>query len=240
MKNVLKSFFVAIAAAVLMVSCLDNSTVDNPSSSAFVVANASPNTPSLGVYVNGQLVDTAFKPGRALGYYSAAPGSYQFIYAQDTGGGIRTVDSSVFTFANNKVYSVFTIDSFPDIRSVAVEDDFYKPSSDSVLIRFFHFSPDAGQINVFLDDTTTSAAGVNYFSSRTFNDQATVTTNQDFTRITSGYYRVSFVPTNSTTPVFDTVLNLSGATVRTLFARGFATTDSASQRLSLGQIVNLQ
>jgi hypothetical protein len=92
----------------------------------------------------------------------------------------------------DQVYSTFLIDTVPNTKAVIVNDDLDDPKPGKVKIRFFNFCLNAPALDVVLQGTTTKL-----FSSRTFNDQATTTSHENFIEVDAGNY--TFVFTNAAT-----------------------------------------
>ncbi|HRH50197.1 MAG TPA: DUF4397 domain-containing protein [Panacibacter sp.] len=227
-----RSIFVIAASALVLVvsSCkINNSNTTTPPVSSFAVVHASPDAPNLNVYANGGVVVQNFAYGSDTGYYVVQPGIYN-IQMVSAATSAALVNQDV-TIEPNKAYSIFAIDSLSKIKAVAVEDNFTVPSSDSVRIRFLHFSPNAPAVDILNGSTI-------LFSNRNFNDQQTNAALAQFTTIAAGTYNLEVNLAGSSTSVLslpNTVLQ--GGKVYTIYAKGFAG-GLGTQALGVGTIIH--
>lgn len=229
MKKTLFSLLGGLAAIVGVVSC--NTKNDNTTLpvSSFGVVNASPDSGNIDVYVGGSVAAQNFVYGSDTGYFAINPGTYSLQVAPS--GTSNFVINSNITFNPATNYSVFTIDS----ASAVVTDSFTVPSTDSVLVRFFHFSPNAPAVDVAV------AGGSTWFSNRTFNDQAANTGYQSFVTIPAGTYNLEVRAAGTSTVVLPLPsVSLLGGKVYTLYARGIVGATGTTQPLSLGTVVHNQ
>jgi hypothetical protein len=216
----------------LVLSCNDNNT-SNPSLGYFLVANVSPDAPSLSLTVNSNVIDTGLSFGTFTPYYSANAGTYNFAF-YPSGSSTAAVTNNVNIEAN-KVYSYFLVDSFSEVKSSIVPDVFAKPPGDSVYVRFFNFSPNLPQ-PISLVDSATGNALASPFISRTFNDQAVSSTYANFTEILAGNFTLQLKLADGTI-LWSHAGNLEGGKVYTLFAQG-TYNGTGAQAFGLGQILN--
>ncbi|MFT4154647.1 DUF4397 domain-containing protein [Parafilimonas sp.] len=219
----------AVAFGILsFASCLkENDGTTNPTQSALMVANYSPDASSLYVTLNSKSYISGLSYGYLAGYSLVTAGTYD--------AGIASSSSSILsdsiTLEANKYYSYFIIDSLASLTYAFFEDNLVEPSSDSVYVRFLHFSPDAGTIN-FRDSATE-----NYFSkSRTFNDQEATTAYTAFTRMAAD--TITFQLINADSAIIASQKDtLVGGHIYTILAKGFLN-GTASDTLAVGTIQN--
>ena len=218
---------VSVCMMMIVASCNSKNDNTNPQQGFFLVTNISPDAPPLNVYVNSTLLGSGLSYGVYTPYYGATAGGYTFSF---TDASNATVLSNTVTLAVNKKYSYFLVDSFGAMKSSFVEDNFVAPGADSVSIRFFNLSPDAGPVKL-----ADSASNTSLYT-RDFNDQSSVSSYANFDRIPAGIY--TFQLRN----IYDSVIaskvdTLSGAHVYTIFAKGFYK-GAGSQGIGIGQINN--
>ena len=227
-----KSIFVIAASALVLgvSSCkINNSGTTTPPVSSFAVVHASPDAPNLNVYANGAIVVQNFTYGSDTGYYTVQPGTYSIQMVSATTSAALVNEDVII--APSKAYSIFAIDSLNKIKAVAVEDNFTVPSSDSVRIRFFHFSPNAAAVDIVNGSSV-------LFSNRSFNDQQTNTTLAQFITIAAGTYNLGVNLAGTSTSVLslpNTILQ--GGKVYTIYAKGFAG-GLGAQALGVGTIIH--
>jgi hypothetical protein len=139
----------------------------------------------------------------ALPYYTVEPKAASVI-SYDVPTNTSSWGKITKDLVDGQVYSSFLIDTVPNTKAVLVTDDLDDPTPGKVKIRFFNFCPNSPALDVVLQGTTTKV-----FSSRTFNDQATTTTHQNFIEVDAGNY--TFLFNNAAT----------GATVFTMAVQTF-------------------
>lgn len=227
----MKKFAIILSVCVCMMmmatSCNSKNDNINPQQGLFLITNISPDAAPLNVYVNSTSLPYSLSYGVYTPYYGATAGVYTFSF---TDASNNTVLSNTVTLAVNKKYSYFLVDSFKAITSSFVEDNFVTPGADSVYIRFFNLSPDAGTLQ--LADSTSDSS----LYTRDFNDQSTTSSYTNFDRIQAGIY--TFQLRN----IYDSVIatrvdTLSESHVYTIFAKGFYK-GSGTQAIGIGQISN--
>ena len=231
MKKLFVYFTIFAALIVFSYSCnIDNSNT-NPPNATFAYVQASPDAGNLDVYANGGVIALNFPYTHDTGYYLAQPGIYDLKAAQ-TGTFNYLVDQNI-TFEAGKAYSVFTIDSASKMKVALVSDSLNAPSTDSPKIRFFNFSPNEGSVDLGI-----SGVGTPWYTSRTFNDQATTTTYQNFVTIPAGTYNLQALQagtSNIEASAPSTVL--TGGKIYTIYLKGFKG-GTGAQELGIGTVVH--
>src|SRR5438552_3159089 len=205
---------ITTAACIMLfaVSCsVDNGSDTNPQQGFFLVANISPDSKPLNVYVNGSPLGSGLSFGIYTPYYSTTAGSYTFSFTDSAN---NTLLSNTVSIEAQKTYDYYLIDSFSKLKSAFVENDYVLPGTDSVLIRFFNFSPNSAQV------TLADAVAGDLFTNRYFNDQAGSPAYVSYTKMPAGIYNLQLKN------VYDSVLStrtdtLSGGHVYSIFAKGF-------------------
>ncbi|QEC66022.1 DUF4397 domain-containing protein [Panacibacter ginsenosidivorans] len=231
MKKTLFSLLGSLAVVAGVVSCTTKDQNTIPPVATFGVVHASPDAGNVDVYVGGSLAAQNFAYGSDTGYFAVTPGIYTLQVAP-TGTTNFVINTNV-TFSPATTYSVFAIDSLSAIKAAVVTDSFTTPSTDSVRVRFFHFSPDAPAVDVAI------AGGSTLFSNRTFNDQSTNTSYQSFATLAAGTYNLEVRAAGTSTIVLPVPITLEGGKVYTLYAKGFLT-GTGTQALGVGTVVHNQ
>ena len=229
MKKILGIASAVFSLFIIFSSCSLDSGTTNPETGFFLVANVSPNAPRVNVSINSvPFVDT-LAYGKYTPYVSAPAGLYNFNFYPE--GSATSVLNNSISLAANKVYSYFVIDSFSKVQSAVVEDIIIAPSSDSIRIRFFNFSPNLPPVDVI-----DSAANAVLFSIRGFNDQANNPGLATFNRLKAGTYTLQLKPVGGSI-IYSTQVTLTGGKAYTLFAKGF-NGGTGDQALGIGQMQN--
>jgi uncharacterized protein DUF4397 len=235
MKKIILGTVAVLSSLIFLNSCtLDNNSTTQPQSGAFLLANASPTSPTLSVYFNStaQIFDT-LRFGDYTPYAGPVnPGTYDFIVDSFGTANPAKLKSTV-TIEANKYYSYFIIDSFNKVKASFINDVFKVPSGDSAYIRFFNFCPNATSPLSLVN----SADNHIWFDSRTFNDQSTNPQYIAFQEVPKGTYNFQLQniagDTLKTTPI-----TLTGGYVYTLFAKGVIGSADTTRALSIGKLQN--
>lgn len=226
----MKKVFLCSLLAAMLLSCNDETTVPTIGSAVQYVNTIPVDTANLDVFNNQILIDTGLIFGDNTPYYLAEPGTNNVSFNNHSNN--AQVASIITDFASNTFYSVFAIQDGSTNAAVIVQDRIFVPSLDSCFVRFLHFSPDAGGVDVAI------TGGETLFLSRTYNDQESNSTKSEFTRLLAGTYDLEVRPIGSGTALLSlpgTVLE--GGKVYTIYARGLVA-GTSPYNLGAGIIVN--
>jgi hypothetical protein len=200
------------------VSCIKKD--DLAQISQVLLVPLSPDAAAVDFSINDQVLATTVGYSTTVGtvtytlpYYTVAPGTTKIEYNIT---GTETPYASVSTpIENDQAYSTFLIDSASRIKLALVKDNVTEPTPGKVKLRFFHFSPNAGALDV------AKSGGAVLFTNRSFNDQTNAAL-QEYIEVDPGLYQFVFRATGTTTPALYTTssLNLLPDRVYTLAARG--------------------
>lgn len=188
----------------------------------------SPNAAAVDFSINGTLYATTvayttqtastFTPTvrYTFPYYTLEPKSGSTIAYNFTG--VPTPMASVTKdLEDEKIYSTFLIDSAHEVKVALVNDNLSDPTSGKVKIRFFHFSPNTVPLDVSIQGATGKL-----YTNRSFNDQATTTTHENFIEIDAGTYTFLFTNTTTGATVYTTTAQaLLPDRIYTIAVRGF-------------------
>lgn len=210
MKNYLRLAMLAILP-VAMVSCSDddNNPMNSTQNARVMAVHASPDAPSVDLYVDDTKVGSNLPFPDATAYLIVEAGSRNVqvkVYNTST----TVIDADVDVTAS-KNYSVFAVDSVSKISAIVLEDNLAAPAAGKAHVRFIHLSPNAPAVNITLTDGTVVFGDVSFKGY------------EDFTPLDAGTYhlQVRDAATNNTV-----VLNLPGIALQagkiyTVFAKGF-------------------
>jgi hypothetical protein len=220
-----------MAMLIAVTSCsVGSSGTTNPQQGFFLVANVSPDSDPLNIFINNSPFLQSLGYGSYTQYYGAGAGSYSFTFY---GTSTTPVLSNTVTIDAAKTYSYFVVDSFSKIKTSFVQDQFPVPSADSVFIRFFNFSP-----NSTIFTLTDSASQTDLYPYRAFNDQNGNSNYISFNGMPAGIYTFQLKNPNITdSVVLSKIDTLVGGHVYTLLAKGFYG-GTGQQALDLGKIQN--
>ena len=225
---------VAMCLVIFTASCnLNGNDNTNPQQGAFLLANISPDAPALNVYINNSSFGNNLAYGNYTPYYLATPGSYTFSFFDSSSSSTPKLSKTVNINALTN-YSFFVIDSFSRVKGTFVTDSYSMPGGDSVYIRFFNFSPNAGALS--LHNATSDST---LYSSRFFNDQdgnSTLVSYKAMKTGTTAIFNFELRQPDSTV-VASRTDTLAGGHVYTIFAKGNLG-GTGTKALGIGQIQN--
>lgn len=202
----------ALALCIITGCKLSSETVPPPALARFI--HASPDAGNIDVLLNGALLaqNFAFTKDTAVAVY---PGITSFLISK-TGSSTSLINTN-FSLSPEKAYSIFAIDNVSSIKATVTEDNFVLPPSDSVKVRFFHLSPNAGAIDAAFTNTTDTLKSLN----RSFNDQESSSSKQAFVQFKAGTYKLDVFPTGTSVSLVTVPsVSLTGGNVYTLFLKG--------------------
>ncbi len=228
----LKYIILLLCLTVAISACNDNDDDDiDPVPISFVsIYHASPNSPSLNVFLDNSRIN--FYPL----FYTDYTGYLNFFSGErnmrvSPVNASNVVIDSTFTFTQGEAYSIFYVNSFDNIEALLVSDDFVSLNAGDAAIRFIHLSPDAPEVDLIRE-----ADG----SSSTIADDQEYLVASDFMTVTSGQqsFRVTTAD-NSQVLLSVPDVNLSSGRVYTIIARGFANPPAGNNNnLSADIVIN--
>jgi len=172
------------------------------------VVHASPDAPSVDVYVDGGLVVSDLPFNEATPYLTLFPGDYR-VQVAPTGTQTFVIDE-ILVLDNNKDYTVAAVNPVATIGVQVYEDD-NSLNVDDASVRFVHLSPDAPEVDIKI------AGGPVIFGSITYLDFG------GYQQINPGIYDLEVRVSSSQQLVLELPdVQLDAGTVYSIFATGFA------------------
>ncbi len=230
MKKLIVINLVVLGVIIFTASCNVNGSNTNPQQGTFLLANVSPDAPPLNISINNSPFGAGLAYGIYTRYYPVTAGAYTFSF-YDSASATNPVLTNTVSISPSATYSYFVIDSFKRIKSSFVQDNFKQPGGDSVYIRFFNFSPNAGLVS--LDDANSDTT---FYTGRSFNDQATTSSLANFIGIKKGIYKFELRKSDSTL-LASKIDTLVGGHVYSLFAKGNVD-GTGTQAIGIGAMAN--
>lgn len=226
------SIFLCSLLSVFLTGCIDNNNGEDyeptPTSLAFFY-HGSPDAPDMDIMIDGNRVfNQSIKYTYYSNYVSLTPGNHRVKFTPVNASNAY-IDTAL-TFAQNKAYSLYTVNRLQDIDILVVEDSLEVPGAGKANIRLLNLSPDAPAVDV----TTTAANSSALATDLDFKSST------DFSEITSGKYtfKVKNAETgNEILSVSD--IQLQEGRIYTLVLRGFSTPPTGNtNNLSMQVITN--
>jgi Domain of unknown function (DUF4397) len=196
------------ALSVVTTSCKKDDPVVAVDKARVLVVHASPNAPAVDLLVDSVKVGTALAFPNNTGYLTVNAGKRN-IRVNPTGTAASVIAADV-TFAKDKNYTVFAIDSVIKITPLVLEDNLAAPAAGKAHVRFVHLSPNAPAVDIALK------GGAVVFANTAFKGS------KDFTPLDAKTYDLE-VRVAGTTPVVLALpgIKLEAGKIYTVFARGF-------------------
>jgi hypothetical protein len=145
-------FFLSLALAVLLASCLDDDDhLNQPVPVAFVsLFHAVPDAPDFDIVVDGRVINSRpFEYSSYTGYLNFYTGNRGIKF--NVANADNAVVDTIFSFEDQKAYSVFAVNTLSDVEALLVVDSADAPSSGKAMIRFVNLSPDAPAFELTAD-----------------------------------------------------------------------------------------
>lgn len=213
MRKSLRFLLLAVVPAMFLTACDDDDDLDLLEDNAQVmVIHASPDAPSVDLYVDDAKVNTTALayPGNT-GYLDVENGNRNFKVTPAGAALSNAVINASVTLEEDKAYSVFAANTVSNIEAVILEDDLSEPASGKAHVRFVHLSPDAPAVDIAVQNGPILFPNVAFKGSTAF------------TPVDAGTYTLEVRPTGTTTAALTTEVQLANGGIYTIFAKGFLT-----------------
>ena len=189
------------------------------------VMNEAPYGPTTDIYLNSQLATGT--GGIAAGAYSTKygalqPGTYTITFKKNGSDSILSTIAGQQTLDTLNFYTLIIYnDTAKAIQSMLIHDDFTSISTGNANYRFFNLSPDAHNVDFYINGQGTGTPAT--YSSRTTGDNAGNTSYNTFISTAPNSYNLE-VRNHYTDSViaYSNAVNLVGGNVYTIFLAGTA------------------
>lgn len=146
----------SVVLVVLLASCMDDddSFVNEPVEVAYVsIYHAAPDAPEFDIVVDGRVInDNPFEYSSYSGYLNFFTGNREIKF--NAVNAASSLIDTTFNFEDGKAYSLFAVNTVPDVEALLVADSAASPAAGKAMARFVNLSPDAGAFDVTADGTT--------------------------------------------------------------------------------------
>jgi hypothetical protein len=215
----MKKNLVTILLAAVLSAIFDGckSSVTTPPEAKFYLINASPDSQSLDFFLDGSGLVNNLIYSQDSGYFSTSPGIHDLVFRKaGTSTDLINVNMSLTA---GQPYSIFVIDSVNKLRPAAVADSTSVPVGDTAKIRLLNFCINSPSlIAEFFADTSVVLA----YSSRTFNDQNSNTSQTLFSKIAARSYTLNLKQSSSDSALIISFSNMQFAAgkIYTVYLKG--------------------
>jgi len=172
----------ALSFIALLTGCIKDVSNTPPSPKTYIsIMHLAPRAPAVELYFNGTKASSAINPGIVSSSYASLDPSIFSVDFKKAGADSVVANIPTDIYDSLKFYTLllYNIDS-THARAVKIEDDFSSLTRDQAYFRFFHMSPDIGNVDLYFENTAVS-------SGRQYADN-----------VASGYYN-QFNPISSNT-----------------------------------------
>lgn len=165
-----------------------------PVNSYIRLLNASPNSPSLDIYLDNKLIVQNLTYKEFSKYLPLPAGNYN-IKVYSSGNKVNPIIDSPIDLPSGFAFNIAIIGSFPNITLYGIPEPTTPQNFGTACIRFIHLSPNAPAFHIRVQD------GTKIFSNVKYEDYTT------YACIPSGNYTFRLIPTG-TTDVLLTIPNI--------------------------------
>ena len=218
----------SLSSVLLMTACFDDDEGQPIPPSAFLsIYHASPDAPNLDIYTEATRINNnPLEYSTTFPYSPFYVGNRKLKFKPQNAS--NTLLETEFTLVKDKVYSLFLVNKAAEIDALKVEDIWDEPNSDKAQVRLAQLSPDTGDIEVLINDSTLPFGDKNEYLEIT-----------DFEELSKGKIKVT-VKSKATGETLLTVndIEIRGNRVYTLVVRGFSNPANGNNPLSLQLLTN--
>jgi Domain of unknown function (DUF4397) len=175
----------ALSFIALLTGCIKDVSNTPPSLKTYIsIMHLAPRAPAIELYFNGAKASSAINPGIVSSSYAALDPSTFSVDFKKAGSDSLVANIQADIYDSLKFYTLllYNIDS-THARAVKIEDDFSSLTTDKAYFRFFHMSPDIGNVDVYFDNTPVS-------TSREYADNVVGSYYNQFSPMTSNTYTI--------------------------------------------------
>lgn len=223
-----KRIMMVMSIALVMTSCLDDQDTVAPTPIAYVsFYHGSPQTDHLTITVDNRVYNSnPFQFGNYFDYGNFYTGNRSFSF-RNPGTSSSLLDTTV-TLKASEVYSVFLTEKDDLFEPIIVEDELTNPGTNKARLRVAHLSPDAGDIDLIVGDSTQAFIGALSFGEVS-----------DFKTIDIGTLKLAVHEAEGEELVTANDLSIRESRIYTLVIRGYQSAGQGTgNRLSLQLLRN--
>lgn len=224
-----RAFFFSAAVIVLLSSCLDDDDnyINEPLDVAYVsIYHAVPDGPGIDIVVDGRVINnTPFEYTDHSGYLNFFTGNRNIRF--NVADASNALVDTTFNLENGRAYSLFAVDTLPNVKALLVVDSAGTPGSGKAMVRFVNLSPDAEAFNVATD------GGTSLFAPRSFKEAS------EYVEIDADVYTFDLLTADSGDVVVSgTDVEILPGRYYTVIARGFVNPPAGNNNVLSIEVIN--
>lgn len=151
-----RSVLLSLALVIVLASCMDDGDdlVGEPVEVAYVsIYHAAPDAPEFDIVVDGRVINNnPFEYSAYSGYLNFFTGDREIKF--NVVNANNSLIDTTFNFEDGKAYSVFAVNTLPNVEALLVVDSAASPAAGKAMVRFVNLSPDAAAFELTADDST--------------------------------------------------------------------------------------
>lgn len=214
-----KNVFLAVGALsfiiFLLTGCLKDIENTPPSPKTYLsVMHMAPRAPSVEIYFNDTIASSAISAGAVSSAYTALVPKVLDIKFKKAGSDslVAGIPSAFYDSLKYYTLLLYNVDS-THAGAIRIRDDYSVLTTDKAFYRFFHMSPDAGNVDLYFDNTLI-AAGRNYA------DNTVSSYFNEFTALSPGTPTVYVKKAGSDSVLAQANVSFHAANAYTLYLKG--------------------
>ncbi|HHV95024.1 MAG TPA: DUF4397 domain-containing protein [Clostridiaceae bacterium] len=125
--------------------------------------HASPNTPAVDIYANGNLVARNLSYRQFTEYFAVPEGNYNVI-VYPAGQTANAILNTIIYIPGGSIFSISVTGLLPNVALLLVEDPRMPIPPGKLMLRFVHLSPNAPNVDVVIQNNVTIFRNVGYGS----------------------------------------------------------------------------
>lgn len=200
---------------VIMSGCLKESASSTSAPKTYLsVMHLAPWGPPVQVYFDDKQASSAINPGIVSTSYSALdPGIYSISFKTTTDSLVSSLGTALYDSLRYYTLLLYNTDSM-HVAAARIYDDFSVLTPDKSFIRFFHMSPDVGNVDVYLNNTMIA-------SSRSFADNTSSDYYNQFNGIAPDNYTVTVKAAGTDSTIGQSIsIPMAAPNAYTIYLRG--------------------
>jgi hypothetical protein len=184
-KNILLITGALSFISILLTGCLKDVSNSTSTPKTYIsVMHLAPRAPAVEIYFNSTKESSPINPGVVSSTYSPVDPSAFAVNFKKAGSDslVANIPTDIYDSLRFYTLLLYNIDS-THVNAVKIEDDFSVLTMDKAYFRFFHMSPDVGNVDVYFDNDVVS-------SGRSYADNTTSNYYNQFSPTTANSYNI--------------------------------------------------
>jgi hypothetical protein len=216
--QVRKNAFLMLGLAFMtlaMSGCLKEGASSTSTPKTYIsLMHLAPWAPPVQVYFDNKQASSAINPGTVATTYSALdPGVYGISFKTTADSLVASLGTSLYDSLRYYTLLLYNTDSM-HVAAARIYDDYSVLSPDKSVFRFFHMSPDVGDVDVYLNNTMVA-------SGRSYADNTSSDYYNQFTPFTADTYTVSVKAAGTDSLIGQSIsIPMSPQNAYTIYLRG--------------------